>query len=239
MYSITNVTKATQSTIARTQIAKTIVFAGAALTITACTSYDDTPTAEEAANIAAAAAYQSETGDLSFAEDGTLSYKGEVLTTTNTQNGQNVYADITVDGQDYTLINANTGTGTALYALSSDNQFSDIGNSIPKYTSPEELTSTSFAGKYTERTINSTGEIGSEYSGAILLELDQASGTLSTITGPDITYTWDSTSQSFQGTGETSGQTNAYTDNTLLGVYATEGAETGSTDYGTFYGIGE
>ena len=39
--------------------------------------------------------------------------------------------------------------------------------------------------------------------------------------------------------GTTQDQANAYTDNTLLGTYSTDGDEAGSTNYGTFIGIGE
>lgn len=213
-------------------------------TLTACTSYDDTPTAEEIANAAASANYKSQNGDLGFKADGTTTFKGQNLVKSTDVNGQTSYNNITVDGNDFTLITAQTGTGTAIYALNPNTQFSDIGNSIPSNASLTAITSTQFAGKYYERNLGSDGTISGEYSGAILLEFDPNAGTLTSLTGPNITYIWDAASGAFIGTGTTSGTAVSYSDNSVLGTYSQAGSagtstSTTGTNYGSFWGVGE
>ncbi len=206
--------------------------------ITACTSYDDSLSAQEQANLTASQDFASQNNRLSLGANGNYTLEGQSLTLAGENNGQPVFSDITIDGTSYTIIASKYDYGLAIYALSPNEQFAEIGSDLDSFTSPSSLGSAQYAGKYTERNISASGDISDENSGAILLAFDPNAGTLTSLAGPDISYEWDSATNSFIGTDATTGETIAYEGDILLGHYTTD-AGSGDTTYGTFFGLGE
>lgn len=215
-----------------------IVLSVAVLFMTACTSFDDSLSPEEQANLTASQNFASENGKLSLDANGNYTLEGQSLILASENNGQPVFSDISIDGTSYTIIASKYDYGFAIYALSPNDQFAEIGSDLDPFTSPSSMGSAQYAGKYTERNISASGDISDEYSGAILLAFDPNAGTLTSLAGPDISYEWDSSTNSFIGTNTTTGETIAYEGDLLLGHYSTD-AGNGATAYGTYFALGE
>lgn len=201
-----------------------------------CTSIDDSLSTDEQANLDASLAFTSQSNALDLDASGNYTFMGQPLVETALVNGQPQYANLTIDGAEYTVIVAQYDSGMSIYALNADAQLSDIGNSLD-FVTPEQLSATQFAGKYFERSIDPSGALSDEQSASIVLSLDPNAGTLTSQIGPEIDYVWDPTRNAFVATNMTSGQAVAYQDQTILGNYRITNQD--STNYGTFWAIGE
>lgn len=201
-----------------------------------CTSYDDSLSAQEQADLDASRAFRAQSGDLALNADGTYSLKGQDLEVSDTVNGQPVYKNINLNGLEYTIVAAKFDYGLAVYALNGADQFADIGSDLDPITMGG-LNATQYAGKYFERSIDSAANVSGETSGAIILTLDINAGTLSSTLGPAVSYQWDAGANRFIGINATTGETIAYEGDLLIGHYQMPDGT--STNYGTFWGVGE
>ncbi len=202
----------------------------------ACTSFDDTPTPEEAANQAAEASFESAGGDLSFSAQGGYVFRGIPLEETGKVNGQPSFADIDIAGTTYQVIASQFRYGTSVYAVSASEQFAEIGSDQTPVADINSITIANYAGKYAQREIDAGGIISEETSANILLELNLNTGSLTARTGPNVEYAWDAGAGQFAGVNGTDGAAIAYEDQTLLGHYHL--ADPQKDTFGTFFARG-
>lgn len=183
--------------------------------------------------------FVAQSGDIKLDTKGNYSVKDTPLVVSqDTINGMPTYDNATIDGTSYTVLSTGNGTGRSLYLLSPNDQFAALGTSDALINNPAELSSTIFAGKFTEMAIEN-GAMGAQNSGTIVLNFDQNAGALRSVSGPTkpISYEWNSTQGKFIGTENTTGESIATNSKDLLGNYKVE--EDSSQTFGTFWAVSE